>query len=65
MTIHYVTYIICQDRLFIEHHTFFDFNLVTDHRLADHHITGNVNLIPDVGMVQNYIVTCCNKIRGM
>lgn len=63
MTIHYITYIISQDTLFIKRHTFFDLNLVTDHRLSDHHVTGNVNIIPDVGMVQDYIVTCCSNIR--
>lgn len=53
-----MTYIECQDTLFIKHDAFFDLNLVADDRLADLHITGNVDVVPDVGVVQDYIVTC-------
>lgn len=59
-----VAYIKCQDTLFVQGHTLFDLSPVTDHRLTDHHITGDVNIIPDVGMVQDYVVTCCRKYLG-
>ena len=51
------TYIICQDTLFVQPHTFFDLSLVTDHRLVDHHVAGNVNILPYVGMIQDDVVT--------
>lgn len=56
-------YIIRQDTLLIERHACFDLSAVADNRLADHHVAGNMNIIPDVGMVQVYIITCCNKNR--
>lgn len=58
-----LSYVIRQDTLFIQRHAFFDLSAVTDNRLADHHVVGNMNIVPDVGMVQVYMVTCCNRNR--
>lgn len=50
-------YIVGQDALFIKLDAFFDFGLVTDHRMTDDHIRAELNVVPDVGVVQNDVVT--------